>query len=268
MNRTPQPETGPHIEVRNLTMAFGDSVVMRDLDFTINRGDIFIIMGASGSGKSTLMRHLIGLEEPFSGDILFAGRSFVRAEARAREEMMRRLGVMYQSGALWSSMTLAENVALPLEQFTRLDRGQIRSIVSYKLALVGLSGYEEFYPAAISGGMAKRAGVARALALDPQVLFLDEPSAGLDPMSALRMDQLILELRDTLGMTIVVVSHELDSLLMIGTNGIFLDKETRTQGAVGDPRLLRETCDNPTIRDFLTRGGHLTRTTWNASPTP
>lgn len=244
----------PHIEVSKLTMAYGDQVLMRDLDFVINRGDVFIIMGGSGSGKSTLMRHMIGLQKPASGDIRYAGESFVRASAQQREQMIRRFGVMYQSGALWSSLTLAENVALPLEQFTGFSHGEIASIVSYKLALVGLSGFEDFYPSAISGGMAKRAGVARALALDPEVLFLDEPSAGLDPLSALRMDELILALRDSLGMTIVAVTHELDSLLFIGNNSVFLDIDSRTQAATGNPRDLRDNCENGRIREFLTRG--------------
>jgi phospholipid/cholesterol/gamma-HCH transport system ATP-binding protein len=235
-------------------MAYGDYVLMKDLDFTINRRDIFIIMGGSGSGKSTLMRHMIGLQEPRGGDILYNGESFVNATAQRREEMIRRFGIMYQSGALWSSLTLAENVALPLEQFSSYSAAQIRSIVSCKLALVGLAGFEDFYPAAISGGMAKRAGVARALALDPEVLFLDEPSAGLDPLSALRMDELILALRDSLGMTIVVVTHELDSLLLVGTNSVFLDVETRSQAATGNPKVLRDQCENEKIREFLTRG--------------
>ena len=248
------PAADPHIEVKSLTMAYGDYVLMRDLQFTVNRRDIFIIMGGSGSGKSTLMRHMIGLQQPAAGDILYNGESFIRAGALQREEMIRRFGVMYQNGALWSSLTLAENVALPLEQFTGYSGAQIRSIVSGKLALVGLAGFEDFYPAAISGGMAKRAGVARALALDPEVLFLDEPSAGLDPMSALRMDELILALRDSLGMTIVVVTHELDSLLFIGNNSIFLDVDSHTQVATGNPKDLRDRSDNAKIREFLTRG--------------
>ena len=235
-------------------MAYGSFVLMRDLDFTINRGDVFIIMGGSGCGKSTLLRHLIGLKEPAKGDILYEGRSFTQASADEREGMLRSFGVMYQSGALWSSLTLAENVALPMEQYTRLDKDSIREIVSYKLALVGLSGFEDFYPAEISGGMCKRAGIARAMALDPDVLFLDEPSAGLDPLSAQRLDELILHLRDSLGTTIVIVTHELASIFAIANNSVFLDVTTRTQGATGDPKIMRESCPNDSIRLFLNRG--------------
>lgn len=242
-----------HIEVRGMTMAFEDNVVMRDLNFTIRRGEKFIIMGGSGSGKSTLMRHLVGLQDPASGDILYNGRSFLRTGIRERENLLRRCGVMYQSGALWSAMTLAENVALPLEQFSRLSRKEIDRVVSYKLALVGLAGFEGYYPAEISGGMAKRAGVARALALDPEVLYLDEPSAGLDPPGARRMDRLIMELSRTLGMTIVVVSHDLESIFRIGDTAVFLDTGTRTQGGLGPPDGLRRDSTNENLRDFLVR---------------
>lgn len=244
----------PHIEVRDLTMAYGSFVLMRDLNFTINKGDVFVIMGGSGCGKSTLLRHLIGLKEPAKGDILHAGRSFTLATPAEREMMLRNFGVMYQSGALWSSLTLAENVALPLEQYTKLGKASIREIVAYKLSLVGLSGFEEFYPAEISGGMCKRAGIARAMALDPDVLFLDEPSAGLDPLSARRLDEMILHLRDNLDTTIVVVTHELASIFAIANNSVFLDVATRTQGATGDPRVMRDSCPNADIRLFLNRG--------------
>ncbi|MEY6433809.1 ATP-binding cassette domain-containing protein [Thioalkalicoccus limnaeus] len=235
-------------------MAYGDFVVMRDLDFAIQRGDIFIIMGGSGCGKSTLMRHMIGLKQPAAGKILIAGQSLWDTEGATREALLRRLGVMYQSGALWSSLTLAENIGLPLQQFTALPSKRIREIASYKLALVGLAGFEDHYPAEISGGMQKRAGVARAMALDPEVLFFDEPSAGLDPVSARRLDDLILELRESLGTTMVVITHELASLLRIGTNAIFLDVETRTQIAQGAPRTLAEHCHHPRVQAFLSRG--------------
>jgi phospholipid/cholesterol/gamma-HCH transport system ATP-binding protein len=244
----------PHIEIKGLTMAYGAFVLMRDLEFTINRGDVFIIMGGSGCGKSTLLRHLIGLKEPAKGDILYNGKSFTKADPGERETMIRNLGVMYQSGALWSSFTLAENVALPLEQYTKLDASRIREIVSYKLSLVGLSGFEDFYPAEISGGMCKRAGIARAMALDPEVLFLDEPSAGLDPLSAQRLDEMILHLRDSLHTTIVVVTHELESIFSIANNSVFLDVTTRSQGAIGDPRVMRDSCPRDDIRLFLNRG--------------
>ena len=235
-------------------MAYGAFVLMRDLEFTINRGDVFIIMGGSGCGKSTLLRHLIGLKEPAKGDILYNGKSFTKADPGERETMIRKLGVMYQSGALWSSFTLAENVALPLEQYTKLDASRIRELVSYKLSLVGLSGFEDFYPAEISGGMCKRAGIARAMALDPEVLFLDEPSAGLDPLSAQRLDEMILHMRDSLHTTIVIVTHELESIFSIANNSVFLDVTTRSQGAIGDPRVMRDSCPRDDIRLFLNRG--------------
>lgn len=242
------------IEVKNLTMAYGERVVMRDLNFTINRGDIFIIMGGSGCGKSTLMRHLLGLEEPAVGEVFFGATNFTTADGDERNSILQRLGVMYQGGALFSSMTLAEALALPLGLYTKLSAKQIRSNVTYKLALVGLAGFEDFYPSEISGGMNKRAAIARALALDPHIVFLDEPSAGLDPMSAARLDQLILELRAQLNCTFVVVTHELASIFTIGNNGIFLDVATKTQRAVGDPKHLRDHCPDADIRAFLNRG--------------
>ena len=211
-----------HIVVEDLTMAYGDLVIQRNLNFTVNAGDIFIIMGDSGCGKSTLMRHLIGLLKPARGNILFAGKSLWDATPEKREQMMRHFGILYQSGALWSSMTLAENVALPLAEYTNLSTDEINDIVSLKLALVGLAGFEDFYPAQISGGMRKRAGLARAIALDPDILFFDEPSAGLDPISSRRLDELILELRNSLGTTIVVVTHELASIFTIGNNPLLI----------------------------------------------
>jgi len=249
------PDTpAPLIRVNNLTMAYGDYVVMRDLSFEIHRGEIFIIMGGSGCGKSTLMRHLIGLEEPAAGEIWYGSTNFTRAEPQQRNALLRQFGVMYQSGALWSSMTLAENVALPLEQYTSLSPAQIRTNVSYKLSLVGLSGFEGFYPSQISGGMNKRAGIARAMALDPEILFLDEPSAGLDPVSAARLDELILELKKDLDSTVVIVTHELASIFAVGTNGVFLDADRKTLGAIGNPRELRDHSPDPSVRRFLNRG--------------
>ena len=245
-----------HIVVRDLTMAYGDRVIQRDLNFTIGRGDIFIIMGGSGCGKSTLLRHLIGLMRPARGHILYDGVDFWHADPPTRSAILRRIGVLYQSGALWSSMTLAENVGLPLSEYTDLTEREIAALASLKLALVGLKGFEDYYPYEISGGMQKRAGLARAIALDPEILFFDEPSAGLDPISAKRLDDLIVELRDSLGATVVIVTHELASILAIGTNAVFLDAETRTMIAQGPPReLLHHT--NPKVREFLTRGGTL-----------
>jgi len=248
------PEREPHIIVKDLTMAYGDFVVMHNLSFTINRRDVFILMGGSGCGKSTMMTMLIGLKRPAKGQIFYADVNFWESDPEARDTIIRRAGVMYQSGALWSSMTLAENVGLPLETYTDLSPRQIREVVQMKLALVGLAGFEEFYPSEISGGMQKRAGIARAMALDPEILFFDEPSAGLDPVSARRLDDLILQLRESLGTTMVVVTHELASIFTIGNNSVFLDASKRTMTATGDPKkLLAETTD-PTLRLFLTRG--------------
>src|SRR5215510_5587284 len=243
-----------YITVRDLTMAYGSSVIQRDLTFTVRRGDIFIIMGGSGSGKSTLLWHLIGLLPPAHGEVLIDGENLWAAAPADQERLKRRFGVLFQNGALWSSMTLAENVALPLETFTDLSPKQIGEIVSLKLALVGLAGFEDFYPSEIRGGMLKRAGVARAMALDPDILFFDEPSAGLDPISSRRLDDLILELRDSLGATMVVVTHELASIFTIADNSVFLDAETRTMIAYGPPKALRDECPNPVVRTFLRRG--------------
>ena len=243
-----------HIAVQDLTMAYGSFVIQQDLNFTVWHGDIFIIMGGSGCGKSTLLNHLIGLKEPAKGDVWYHGQSFWTAKPAERERMMRRFGILYQRGALWSSMTLAENIALPLEQYTALTPGQIRELASLKLALVGLAGFEDYLPSEISGGMQKRAGLARAMALDPEILFFDEPSAGLDPISSSLLDDLILELRESLGATIVVITHELASIFAIGTNSVFLDPETKTMIAQGNPKQLLAESPHPKVRQFLTRG--------------
>lgn len=235
-------------------MAYGDFVVMRDLNFTVQEGDIFIIMGGSGCGKSTLLKHLIGLKKPARGTVCYGELDFWNSGQEQIEKMMRNFGILYQSGALWSSMTLEENVALPLQQYTRLNRAQIREQVALKLALVGLAGFEAYYPAEISGGMRKRAGLARAIALDPKLLFFDEPSAGLDPVSAHRLDELILQLRSSLNATVVIVTHELASIFAIGNNSVFLDPETRTMLATGHPQDLLDTNHDPRIQSFLRRG--------------
>lgn len=243
-----------HITVENLTMAYGSFVLMQGLNFTINRGDIFIIMGGSGCGKSTLLKIMVGLKAPARGNVFFRDTSLWEAEPAVRERIMRRTGILYQYGALWSSMTLAENVAMPLETYTDLNRAQIKELVALKLSLVGLTGFEEFYPSEISGGMRKRAALARAMALDPEILFFDEPSAGLDPVSARLLDDLILELRASLGATVVVVTHELASIFAIGNNSVFLDPETKTMIAGGDPNKLLAESRDPKVREFLTRG--------------
>ena len=235
-------------------MAYGSYVVMHDINAQIKRGSVFVIMGNSGSGKSTLLRHMLGLQRPAQGDVLYDGTSFWGMDEGARGAQLRKYGVLFQSGALWSSMTLEENVALPLIEYTDWSASDRKDIVQLKLALVGLSGFEDYYPAEISGGMRKRAGLARAMALDPEILFFDEPSAGLDPISSSNLDQLILELRDSLGATVVVVTHELASIFTIGDNGVFLDPETKTMLAVGHPATLRDTSPEPKIRAFLRRG--------------
>jgi len=242
------------IEIQHLTMAYGSYEVMRDINARVRRGSVFVIMGGSGTGKSTLLRHMIGLQCPAQGDILYDGQSFWGMDNEGRQAQLRKCGVLFQSGALWSSMTLAENVALPLSEHTELPATEIAEIVRLKLALVGLTGFEEFYPAEISGGMNKRAGLARAMALDPEILFFDEPSAGLDPISSRNLDQLILELRDSLGATVVVVTHELQSIFTIADDSVFLDAETRTMRAHGNPKELLEHSSDPAVRSFLTRG--------------
>jgi len=242
------------IVVDNVTMAYGDFVIQTDLNFTVNTGDIFIIMGGSGCGKSTLLKSMIGLKAPAKGDVFYNGESFWASDKAQRDVMKRKFGTTFQAGALWSSMTLAENIGLALRQYTDLSDEEIREVAAYKLMLVGLAGFEDYYPNEISGGMMKRAGLARAMALDPEILFFDEPSAGLDPISAKLLDDLILELRDSLGTTIVVVTHELASIFAIGNNSVFLDPVTRTQLATGDPRELRDSHENILVRNFLQRG--------------
>ena len=246
--------SGPALTVKSLTMAYGSFVLQQNLNFTIERGDIFIIMGGSGCGKSTLLRHMIGLKPPASGSIWFGEENFWELPEQERSRIIRKTGVLYQSGALWSSMTLAENVALPLSYYTELAPAVIQELVSFKLSLVGLAGFEEFYPAQLSGGMRNRAALARAIALDPDFLFFDEPSAGLDPISAKNLDELILELRESLGATVVIVTHELASIYAIATNSVFLDGDSKTMLANGDPKTLLRECTNATVLNFLTRG--------------
>ena len=245
--------TAPAIEVRGLTMRYGERVIMRDINFSVARGEVFVLMGGSGSGKSTLLKHLIGLKRPATGSILFDGETFDIHDNAARKRVLRRIGVLFQNGALWSGLTLAENVALPLHEFTELDAPTIADVVSLKLALVGLRGFEDFYPSALSGGMRKRAALARALALDPDVLFFDEPSSGLDPISASRLDDLILELKASFGTTIVVVTHDLDSIFRIADRALFLDIETKTVTAIGPPSELRDHSPTAEVHRFLTR---------------
>jgi len=248
------PDSNSQIVVENLTLAYGDFLIQENLNFTIDRGDIFVIMGGSGCGKSTLLKSMIGLKSPDKGEVFYNGVPFWSSERQQRDAMKRGFGTTFQAGALWSSMTLAENISLALRQYTDLESTAIRDVASYKLMLVGLAGFEDYYPSEISGGMMKRAGLARAMALDPEILFFDEPSAGLDPISAKLLDDLILELRDSLGTTVVLVTHELASIFAIGNNCVFLDPVTKTQLATGDPNELRDNHENLVVRNFLQRG--------------
>ena len=243
------------IIAKDLEIAYGDFVIQRNLNFSVENGEIFVIMGGSGCGKTTVMRCLTGLKKPAKGQVFLEGVSFWEAGQQERDRLSRHLGIVYQSGALWSSMTLAENISLPLGEYTDLNPKEIRELASLKLALVGLAGFEDYFPSEISGGMRKRAGVARALALDPALLFFDEPSAGLDPVTSALLDDLIIELRDSLGTTMVLVTHELPSIFSVADNSVFLDSETRTMIAGGDPKKLVKESDNPKVRTFLTRSG-------------
>ncbi len=246
-------DTDTCIDVQDLTMAYGGRVIMRDLGFQVRRGEIFVIMGGSGSGKSTLLKHLIGLKAPASGTIRFDGEDFGGADGPARKRILRRMGVLYQNGALWSGLTLAENVALPIVEFTDLSADAIAEVVSLKLALVGLAGLGALYPMEISGGMRKRAALARAVALDPEVLFFDEPSSGLDPITASRLDDLILQIRSCFGTTIIIVSHDLASIFKVADRALFLDIGEKTMTALGSPSDLRDHPPTDEVHRFLTR---------------
>lgn len=235
-------------------MAYGDFVVMRDLNFSVRRGEVKVIMGGSGCGKSTLLKHLIGLERSAQGSIYYDNVLF-EPDTLHGDGFCRRFGVLFQGGALWSSMTVSENVALPLGEYTKLSRKEIDEVVDFKLSLVGLSGFGHRYPAELSGGMRKRAGLARAMALDPQILFFDEPSAGLDPLSSRRLDDLILQLRDALGATVVVVTHELASIFAIADSALFLDAASKSALCDGNPNdLIEDPGVDPKVRHFLRRG--------------
>jgi phospholipid/cholesterol/gamma-HCH transport system ATP-binding protein len=263
---TVAPAPAPLISIRELTMAYGPVVIQRDLNFDVGRGDIFVIMGGSGCGKSTLLKHMLGLVAPATGEILYSGESFTRASPQQRDAIRRRWGITYQTGGMFSAMTLAENVALPLQLYSAYSRGEIADIVAYKLALVGLAGFQDYYPAEISGGMLKRAALARAIALDPEILFFDEPSAGLDPISSRLLDDLIFELKESTGATVVIVTHELASIFAIATNSVYLDATSHTMIDCGDPAYLRDHSQQAVVREFLTRGGSLAKTAQTRSP--
>ena len=243
----------PAIEVTDLVCAYGDRVVLDRVSFAVKRAEIFFIIGGSGCGKSTLLRHLVGLHTPVGGTVRYSGHDFTAASATERKELLRTFGVLYQGGALWSSMTLGENVALPLELLTDLKRREREEIAALKLAQVGLAGYADYYPAEISGGMKKRAGLARALALDPAIVFFDEPSAGLDPITSLKLDELVRQIRDTLGTTIVIVSHELASIFDLADRVVMLDRGAKGVIAQGDPKALRDGSPDARVTEFLNR---------------
>ncbi len=236
-----------------MTMAYGPRVIQEDLDFAIQEGEVMAIIGGSGCGKSTLLKHCLGLLEPASGSIHYGDFCFTQASLHERQQILRRCGVLYQNGALWSSMTIGENVALPLKEFTRHNERKIRELVRFKLSLVGLDKFVDYYPSEISGGMKKRAGLARALALDPEILFLDEPSAGLDPVTSRRLDETILELKESLGSTVVMVTHELPSIYAVADRVAYLDAGLRRMTAIGSPSELLENPPNESVHQFLTR---------------
>lgn len=242
------------IEVKNLTMGYGSFVLQQNADFVVNKGDIFIIMGESGCGKSSMLRVLTGLLPPLAGDVVIDGINITKASTAQLEKIRKKSGILYQGGALFSSMTLAENIALPLQQYSSYSTAEIKELAALKLSLVGLAGFDDFYPAEISGGMKKRAGLARALALDPEIVYFDEPSAGLDPISSRNLDDLIIEINRSLGTTIVVVTHELASIFSIGTNSIFLDPVSKSISAKGNPHDILKNPPNQEVLEFLTRG--------------
>lgn len=244
------------IQVKNLTVGYGDNIILQDLNFSVKRGEIFVILGGSGCGKSSLLKNMIGLYEPPVGDVLIEGHDIVTAEGAERQNILTRFGVMYQQGALFGSMNLLENVRLFLEEYTNLTSEEMSLIARCKLDLVGLLPYEAFMPSEISGGMQKRAAIARAMALDPDILFLDEPSAGLDPITSAELDQTILSISRNLGITFVVVTHELPSIYTIADRVIMLDKTTKGIIAEGKPQWLRDHSDVPLVRQFFNRDFH------------
>ncbi|HEX2011079.1 MAG TPA: ATP-binding cassette domain-containing protein [Roseateles sp.] len=241
------------VRVEGLTMAYGRKLVQRDLSFEIRRGEVLAIMGGSGCGKSTLLRHLIGLQAPAAGSVRYQGEDIHSEDAAVQARLRRRFGVMFQAGALWSSMSVGENVMLPMELFGQGDAAERARLARAKLELVGLGEQFDAEPAALSGGMKKRAAIARALALDPELIYLDEPSAGLDPLTSARLDELIMHLRDDLGRTVVMVSHELASIFAVADRALFLDAQTKTMTALDAPQRLLEQGPEP-VREFLRRG--------------
>lgn len=249
---TPSPSQ-PTIAVENIECGYDGRVLLQHLNFEVKPHEIFFVIGGSGCGKSTLLKHMIGLHRPTAGTIRYFGESFTDATLSRRREMLRTFGVLYQNSALWSSLTLRENIALPLEEYTPLSKAERNELAALRLAQVSLSGYEDYYPSEISGGMKKRAALARALALDPAIVFFDEPSAGLDPVTSRKLDELVLQIRDTLGTTMVIVSHELDSIFSIADRLIMLEREAKGIIAEGDPSELLQSSQDPRVQEFLQR---------------
>jgi len=242
------------IKVKNLVAKYGETVILDRITFDVYEGEIFVILGGSGCGKSTLMKHIIGLIQADSGKIIVDGNDISTCDDSTLQRVFRRIGVLYQSAALLGSMTVAENVALPLKEYTDLSEESVETMVKMKLSLVNLDGYENYLPAELSGGMRKRAGLARAMALNPKILFFDEPSAGLDPVTSAELDGLIIHLNKAFGTTMVIVTHELQSIFSVANRVIMLDKHSKGMIAEGDPKYLKEHSQNSFVKEFFNPG--------------
>ena len=241
------------INVKNLVARYEDDLILKDISFDVFEGEILVVLGSSGCGKSTLLRHMVGLDKPFSGKIMIDGKDILSSDDSSYFNVLKKIGVLFQSSALFGSMTVAENIALPIQEYSGLSKNSIANLVRMKLCMVNLEGYEDYLPSEISGGMKKRAGLARALALNPKILFLDEPTAGLDPVSSAEIDELILLINKNTGATIIIVTHALDSILNIAQRIIMLDKKTKSIIAEGDPRYLKDHSQNISVRQFFNR---------------